>query len=55
MIAIIRRMITRIKAIKMIMLYASVGGIIYFSITIKNGIFNEIFGDKLLKKLKRNK
>lgn len=45
-------LISRFTSIITIMLYAIVGAIIYFSITIKNGAFECIFGDKLLKKMK---
>lgn len=45
----------RMNAIILIMIYGFVGAGIYFAITIKNGIFKEIFGDKLFKKLKRVK
>lgn len=42
---------SRIIAIVKIMINASLGSLIYFGITIKNGIFKEIFGDKFLKKI----
>ena len=48
-------MISRIKAILLIILYSVLGALVYFSLTIKNGIFKEIFGDKLFKKLKKVK
>ncbi len=41
---------SRFGAIITIVLYGFIGAIIYFLITIKNGVFNEIFGDKLFKK-----
>lgn len=46
---------TRISAIKIIILYALAGALVYFSLTIKNGVFKEIFGDKIFNRLKRNK
>ena len=45
-------LIKRFTSIITIMLYAIVGIIIYFTLTIKNGAFECIFGDKLLKKIK---
>ena len=45
--------LTRTKSILIITLYAFVGALIYFTLTFKNGIFKEIFGDKFLKKIKR--
>ena len=45
-------LINRFTSIITIMLYAIVGIIIYFTLTIKNGAFECIFGDKLLKKIK---
>ena len=48
-------LISRFTSIITIMLYAIIGSIIYFSITIKNGAFECIFGDKLLKRLKIKK
>ena len=47
--------ISRFNAILLIMIYGLMGMIIYFTITIKNGIFEEIFGDKIFKKLKVKK
>lgn len=47
--------LTRTKSILIIALYAFVGAFIYFALTFKNGIFNEIFGDKFFKKLKKVK
>lgn len=44
---------SKFKSIILILVYALVGAGIYFSLTIKNGIFKEIFGDKLLKKIKK--
>lgn len=44
---------SKFKSIILIIIYALVGAVIYFSLTIKNGIFKEIFGDKLLKKIKK--
>lgn len=46
---------TKFKSIILIAIYGIVGALIYFGLTIKNGIFKEIFGDKLFKKLKRVK
>lgn len=46
---------TKFKSIILIAIYGIVGALIYFGITIKNGIFKEIFGDKLFKKLKKVK
>lgn len=43
----------RLAAIILIIVYAAVGASIYFILTIKNGIFKEIFGDKLLNKFKK--
>ena len=47
--------ISRFNAILIIMIYGIVGSIIYFGLTVKNGIFEEIFGDKIFKKLKVKK
>ena len=44
---------SKFKSIILIFVYALVGAVIYFSLTIKNGIFKEIFGDKLLRKIKK--
>ena len=44
--------ISRFRSILVIIIYALVGAIIYFGLTIKNGIFTEIFGDKVFKKKK---
>ncbi len=46
---------TKFKSIVLIAIYGVIGALIYFGLTIKNGIFKEIFGDKLLRKLKRVK
>ncbi len=46
---------TKLRSIILIAIYGVVGALIYFGLTIKNGIFKEIFGDKLFKKLKRVK
>jgi len=46
---------TKLKSIILIAIYGVVGAFIYFGLTIKNGIFKEIFGDKLLRKLKKVK
>lgn len=43
---------SRINAILIIFIYGFIGALIYFVLTIKNGIFKEIFGDKILKKLR---
>lgn len=48
-------MTNRFKAILLIILYSVLGALVYFSLTIKNGIFKEIFGDKLFKKIKKVK
>ena len=45
----------RINAMALIGIYAIIGVIIYFGLTIKNGIFEYIFGNKLLNKLKVKK
>lgn len=44
---------SKFKSIILILVYALVGAGIYFALTIKNGIFKDIFGDKLLKKIKK--
>ena len=44
---------SKFKSIILIIIYALVGAGIYFALTIKNGIFKDIFGDKLLKKIKK--
>ena len=44
---------SRLSAIIYIIIYALIGALIYFGLTIKNGIFSEIFGNKLFNKLKR--
>lgn len=44
---------SKFKALVLIAIYALIGSGIYFTLTIKNGIFSDIFGDKLLKKLKK--
>ena len=46
--------LTRFKSIIIIVIYAMVGAGIYFGITIKNGIFKIIFGNKFLKKVKKS-
>ncbi len=46
---------TKLRSIILIAIYGVVGALIYFGLTIKNGIFKEIFGDKLLRKLKKVK
>ena len=43
---------SKTKAILVIIIYAIVGASIYFSLTIKNGILKEVFGDKFFKKKK---
>ena len=45
----------RLNSIVLIIIYGLVGALIYFTLTIKNGIFKEIFGDKIFKKLKKVK
>ncbi len=49
------KVISRFNAILLIVIYGLVGALIYFTITIKNGIFEDIFGDKIFKKLKVKK
>ena len=44
---------SKFSSIALIAIYALVGAGIYFALTIKNGIFKDIFGDKLLKKIKK--
>lgn len=44
---------SKFKSIILILVYALVGAGTYFALTIKNGIFKEIFGDKLLRKIKK--
>lgn len=44
---------SRMHAIMLIGIYGFLGALIYFALTIKNGIFNKIFGDKLLNKLRK--
>ncbi|MGN1268228.1 MAG: oligosaccharide flippase family protein [Candidatus Aphodocola sp.] len=44
---------SKFKSIILIIIYALVGAGTYFALTIKNGIFKEIFGDKLLRKIKK--
>lgn len=43
---------SRINAMALIGIYAIIGSVIYFGLTIKNGIFEYIFGDKIFKKIK---
>lgn len=45
----------RLTSIITILLYATIGAIIYFGITIKNGAFSNIFGDNLFRKSKKVK
>lgn len=45
----------RLNSIVLIIIYGLVGALIYFTLTIKNGIFKEIFGDKIFKKLRKVK
>ena len=45
--------VSRFRSILVIIIYALIGAIIYFGLTIKNGIFNYIFGDKIFKKAKK--
>ncbi len=40
------------QSIVIIIIYALVGALLYFTLTIKNGAFKDIFGDKFLKKLR---
>lgn len=47
--------ISRAHSIVLIIIYAFVGAITYLGLTILNGTFKEVFGDKLFKKLKRVK
>lgn len=49
------KVVSRFNAILLIAIYGLVGALIYFTLTIKNGIFEEIFGDKIFKKLKKKK
>ena len=44
---------SRLGSILVILIYMVVGSVVYFGMTIKNGIFKEIFGDKLFSKLKK--
>lgn len=44
---------SRFSALILIGVYAIIGVIIYFGLTIKNGIFKDIFGSKLFNKLKK--
>lgn len=46
---------SRFKAILIIIVYALTGTLIYGGLTFLNGTFNEVFGNKLLNKLKRRK
>lgn len=46
---------SRFNSILLIILYCVIGALIYFTLTIKNGIFKEIFGDKLFRKIKKVK
>lgn len=46
---------SRFNSILLIILYGSIGALIYFTLTIKNGTFKEIFGDKLFRKIKKVK
>lgn len=46
---------SRFNSILLIILYGSIGALIYFILTIKNGTFKEIFGDKLFRKIKKVK
>lgn len=43
----------RFTAVITILLYAIIGSIIYFGFTFKNGVFKDVFGDKLFRKLKK--
>lgn len=45
---------SRLKSMLIIFIYGIIGSSIYFSLTIKNGIFSEIFGSKILNKIKKN-
>lgn len=51
----VNNMNNRFNSAIVIMIYGFVGALIYFILTIKNGVFKEIFGDKLVKKLRRKK
>ncbi len=44
---------SRFGSVITIALYGLVGAIIYFAITIKNGVFNDVFGEGLFKKMKK--
>lgn len=46
---------SRFKSILLIVIYGVIGAGTYFVLTIKNGIFKEIFGDKLFNKLQKIK
>ena len=41
-----------LSSVLVIIIYAFFGALIYFALTIKNGVFKDIFGDKLLRKLR---
>lgn len=43
----------KFSSIILIVIYAGIGSCVYFTLTVKNGIFKEIFGDKLFEKFKR--
>lgn len=45
----------RFHTIILIIIYALSGSLLYFALTIKNGIFKEIFGDEILRKFKFKK
>ena len=43
----------RINSILIISIYGFIGAIIYFTLTVKNGIFSKIFGSKFISKIKK--
>ncbi len=43
----------RLNSLLIIIIYGFLGAIVYFSLTIKNGIFSKIFGNKLFRKFVR--
>lgn len=45
--------VSRFQSILVIIIYAIIGAIIYFSLTIKNGVFKEIFGAKIFDRFKK--
>lgn len=43
----------RIKSIMIIIIYGLAGALVYFVLTIKNGIFSKIFGEKIFERFKK--